>query len=82
MLVFRDGGGRSRCGIIRPALKPTGGDLKTRLRRPEEAGYLETSKAFADTRPRAWISATESGRRARARYPTNLSKALDRPPQD
>lgn len=80
MLVSQEGGGRLAYGFIQQTLELTGGNLTTHLRRLEDAGFLETSKVFENSKPRTWISATESGRRAYGGYLDNLRKALDWPP--
>lgn len=77
MLVSQERDARLAYGFIQRALELTGGNLTTHLRRLEDAGYLETTKVFEDSRPRTWISATTSGRRAYADYLVNLKKALD-----
>lgn len=77
MLVSQEDGGRLAYGFIQQALELTGGNLTTHLRRLEDAGFLETSKVFENSKPRTWISATEAGRRAYASYLANLTKALD-----
>lgn len=77
MLVAQAGDGRLAYGFIQQALDLTGGNLTTHLRRLEEAGFLETTKTFEDSKPRTWVSATEAGRRAYASYLSNLQQALD-----
>ena len=77
MLVAQAEDGRLAYGFIQQALELTGGNLTTHLRRLEDAGFLDTCKVFENSKPRTWISATESGRRAYASYLTNLRKALD-----
>ena len=77
MLVAQAEDGRLAYGFIQQALELTGGNLTTHLRRLEDAGFLETCKVFENSKPRTWINATESGRRAYASYLTNLRKALD-----
>ena len=79
MLVSQQEEGRMAYGFIQKTLGLTGGNLTTHLRRLEDAGFLVTSKEFVESRPRTWVQATESGRRAFADYLANLEKALKWP---
>ena len=79
MLVSQQEEGRMAYGFIQKTLGLTGGNLTTHLRKLEDAGFLVTSKEFVESRPRTWVQATESGRRAFADYLANLEKALKWP---
>ena len=45
-------------------LGETDGNLGAQLRKLEEAGYVEVTKAFADRKPVSWYALTDAGRRA------------------
>ena len=77
MLVAQPEGGQLAYGFIQKTLGLTGGNLTTHLRKLEEPGYLEMTKEFVDSRPRTWVKATSSGRKAFAEYLANLDRALN-----
>ena len=79
MLVAQPEEGRLAYSFIQKTLGLTGGNLTTHLRKLEDAGYLAMTKEFLDSKPRTWVQATESGRRAFADYLANLEKALKWP---
>ena len=64
-------------GFIQKTLDLTGGNLTTHLRKLEQAGYLEITKEFHESKPRTWVQATPAGRRAFAEYLSNLQKVLN-----
>ena len=64
-------------GFIQKTLNLTGGNLTTHLRKLEYADYLVITKEFLDAKPRTWVQATPTGRRAFAEYLSNLEKALN-----
>ena len=76
MLVAQAEEGRLAYGFIQTALELTGGNLTTHLRKLEEAEYLVMTKEFVDSKPRTWVQATPTGRRAFAEYLGNLERAL------
>ncbi len=49
---------------LRDLLGLTDGNLSRHLATLEAGGYVQIEKTFADRKPRTWISATRSGRRA------------------
>ena len=51
---------------LRDVLGVTDGNLSRHLSVLDEAGFVETHKTFEGRRPRTWIVATRSGRRALA----------------
>ena len=63
-------------GFIQNTLDLTGGNLTTHLRKLEDAEYLVITKEFVDSKPRTWVQATPTGRRAFAEYLSNLDRAL------
>ena len=77
MLVSQPDGDRLAYGFIQQTLRLTGGNLTTHLRKLEDADYLVTTKEFLDSKPRTWVQATPTGRRAFAEYLSNLEKALN-----
>ena len=81
MLVSQPEGGRLAYGFIQKTLGLTGGNLTSHLRKLEEADYLAMTKEFLDSKPRTWVEATLTGRRAFAEYLSNLEKALKWPPE-
>ena len=63
-------------GFIQQTLELTGGNLTIHLRKLEAAGLLAITKEFQGAKPRTWIQATVSGRRAYADYLSNLQRTL------
>ena len=63
-------------GFIQNTLGLTGGNLTTHLRKLEGADYLTMEKEFVDAKPRTWVWATPTGRRAFAAYLVNLERVL------
>ncbi len=63
-------------GFIQQTLGLTGGNQTIHLRKLEAAGFLTITKEFEGAKPRTWLQATVSGRRAYAEYLSNLEKAL------
>jgi DNA-binding MarR family transcriptional regulator len=49
--------------ILRNLLDVTDGNLGAHLRRLEDAGYIEITKAFVDRKPHSYIAATPLGRK-------------------
>ena len=76
MLVSVPEADRLAYGFIQKTLGLTGGNLTTHLRKLEEADYLSVTKEFLDSKPRTWVEATPTGRRAFAEYLSNLERAL------
>ena len=77
MLVSMPETDRLAYGFIQKTLDLTGGNLTTHLRKLGDADYLVITKEFQDSKPRTWIQATPTGRRAFAEYLSNLEKALN-----
>ena len=77
MLVSMPETDRLAYGFIQKTLDLTGGNLTTHLWKLEDADYLVITKEFQDSKPRTWIQATPTGRRAFAEYLSNLEKALN-----
>ena len=63
-------------GFIQQTLELTGGNQTIHLRKLEAAGFLAITKEFEGAKPRTWVQATASGRRAYADYLSNLERAL------
>ena len=80
MLVSQPEGGRLAYGFIQTTLGLTGGNLTSHLRKLEDADYLAMTKEFMDSKPRTWVEATLTGRKAFAEYLSNLEKTLRWPP--
>ena len=76
ILVSQPEADRLAYGFIQKTLELTGGNLTTHLRKLEEADYLVMTKEFVDSKPRTWVQATPTGRRAFAEYLANLERAL------
>ena len=76
MLVSMPETDRLAYGFIQKTLDLTGGNLTTHLRKLEDADYLVITKEFHDSKPRTWVQATPTGRRAFADYLSNLERAL------
>jgi len=72
--------GRAEFTSLRDLLDLTDGNLGAHLRKLEEAGYVKTSKAFVSRKPRTYVEATESGRRAFADHVAALADILSGPP--
>lgn len=77
MLVGQPVSDRLAYGFIQQTLGLTGGNLTTHLRKLEDAGYLVIAKEFEGVKPRTWVQATPTGRRAFAEYLANLNRALN-----
>ena len=77
MLVSMPETDRLAYGFIQKTLDLTGGNLTTHLRKLQDADYLVITKEFHDSKPRTWVQATPTGRRAFAEYLSNLEKALN-----
>ncbi len=77
MLVSQPERDRLAYGFILQTLGLTGGNLTTHLRKLEDADYVAMTKEFVDSKPRTWVQATQTGRRAFAEYLSNLEKALN-----
>ncbi len=80
MLVSQPEGGRMAYGFIQKTLGLTGGNLTGHLRKLEDADYLAITKEFMDSKPRTWVEATLTGRKAFAKYLSNLGKTQRWPP--
>ena len=76
MLISMPESDRLAYGFIQKTLDLTGGNLTTHLRKLEDADYLVITKEFLDSKPRTWVQATPTGRRAFAEYLSNLDRAL------
>ena len=81
MLVTMPETDRLAYGFIQETLDLTGGNLTTHLRKLEDADYLVIAKESTESRPRTWVQATPTGRRAFVEYLTNLEKALSWSPR-
>lgn len=81
LLVSQPETGRLAYRFIQKTLDVTGGNLTTHLRKLEDAGYLVLTKEVRDARPRTWVQATSTGRRAFADYLSNLERALNWEPR-
>ena len=68
MLVSMPETDRLAYGFIQKTLDLTGGNLTTHLRKLQDADYLVITKEFHDSKPRTWVQATPTGRRAFAEY--------------
>jgi DNA-binding MarR family transcriptional regulator len=62
---------------LQELLDITAGNLSTHLRKLEEAGYVETSKAHRARTPVTWIALTPKGRVAFDDYTAALRAYLD-----
>jgi len=76
LLVSLEARDRLAYGFVQNHLGLTPGNLTPHLRKLEDAGYVATTKEFHGAKPRTWIQATESGRKAFAGYLVNLERAL------
>ena len=82
MLVVQPETDRLAYGFIQQTLELTGGNLTTHLRKLEDADYLVITKEFVDSKPRTWVQARPTGRRAFAEYLANLERVLNwQPPR-
>ena len=81
MLVTMHETDRLAYGFIRETLDLTGGNLTTHLRKLEDADYVVVMKESQDSRPRTWVQATPTGRRAFVEYLSNLERALSWSPR-
>lgn len=76
LLVSLDERDRLAYGFVQKQLGLTPGNLTTHLRKLENADYVATTKEFHGAKPRTWIEATVTGRKAFAAYLVNLERAL------
>ena len=63
-------------GFIQQTLGLTGGNQTVHLRKLEAAGFLSITKEFEGAKPRTWVQATATGRRAYADYLSSLQRTL------
>ena len=68
---------RADFAYLRDALGLTDGNLSRNLQVLEEAGYLAIEKTFEGKRPRTWVSATATGRKALAAEVAALRELID-----
>jgi DNA-binding MarR family transcriptional regulator len=62
---------------LQQLLELTAGNLSTHLRKLEQAGYAEVTKAYRDRTPVTWVELTPTGRHAHATYLAALRRYLD-----
>ncbi len=79
LLVSQSDSDRVAYGFIQQTLGLTGGNLTIHLRKLEDAGYVNTTKEFLDSKPRTWVEATADGRRAFTEYLGDLERAINMP---
>ena len=77
LLVMQLETDRLAYGFIQQTLNLTGGNLTIHLRKLEDADYLVITKEFLGAKPRTWVQATATGRRAFVDYLANLERALN-----
>ena len=77
LLVMQLETDRLAYGFIQQTLNLTGGNLTIHLRKLEDADYLVITKEFLGAKPRTWVQATATGRRAYADYLASLERALN-----
>lgn len=61
---------------LRTAFDVTDGNLGAHLRKLEDAGYVDVCKTFVDRKPRTFLRATETGRRAFQKYVAALKEVI------
>ena len=61
---------------LRDLLEVTDGNLGAHLRKLEEAGYINLTKAFVERKPRTYISATTDGRKVFSNHVAALEAIL------
>ena len=64
-------------GYLKETLELSDGNLSRHLRVLEEAGYVRIEKGYRDRRPRTWVRATKSGRRALDAHLKALQELID-----
>ena len=77
LLMSQSNSERVAYGFIQQTLGLTGGNLTIHLRKLEDAGYIETTKEFVDSKPRTWVETTREGLRAFSDYLENLQRTLN-----
>lgn len=60
----------------------TAGNLSTHLRKLEDAGYVDVTKAHKNRTPVTWVTLSAKGRRAYEAYVATLRTYLDGPAGD
>lgn len=64
--------------FLKDSLDLSDGNLSRHLSVLEGAGLVSMEKAFEKKRPRTWVHATRTGRKAFARYLASLQELIDR----
>ncbi len=77
ILTVLEEAGRADFTYLRDALGLTDGNLSRNLGVLEDAGYVAIEKVFEARRPRTWISATHTGKRALASELQALRELLE-----
>jgi DNA-binding MarR family transcriptional regulator len=62
---------------LQQLLDMTAGNLSTHLRKLEDAGYVDVTKAHSGRQPVTWIALSRTGRRAFEDYTAALRHLLD-----
>jgi len=64
---------------LQSLLAMTAGNLSTHLRKLEDAGYVDVTKAYRRRTPVTYVALTETGRRAFTDYQAAVRALLDHP---
>lgn len=78
LAALRDGD-RITFPRLQSLLGMTAGNLSTHLRKLDEAGYVEVTKAHKRRTPVTYVALTRTGRRAFTDYQAAVRALLDRP---
>ena len=68
---------RADFNYLKDVLELTAGNLSQHLGILEEAGHIQTAKAFEEKRPRTWVTVTRKGRSAFASEIATMRALLD-----
>lgn len=79
IVAFLNGLDEASFTTLKQTLDLTDGNLSVHLRRLEEAGYLEVSKAFVGRKAQTTVRLTAAGRGAFAEYVATLAGMLGLP---
>ncbi len=78
ILVVLEEAKRADFSYLRDALDLSDGNLSRHIQVLEEAGLVRVEKGFEGRRPRTWVSATRSGRKALADELRALNELISR----
>ena len=76
IMAFLSSAGAAEFTTLKARLQLTDGNLSVHIKKLEEAGYVETAKAFVARKPQTSVRITATGRKAFAAYPEAIGKLV------